>query len=308
MDVESAENTAGKPGSEGVEPDRPGAALPITLRRLLPAGDPASADEIIEGLDLGARPGHATGPGGAAARPRVLLNMVSTADGRASIGGRSGPIGKPADRDVFHALRGSVDAVMAGAGTVRTERYGRMIPDRGRRQKRCERGLSEEPIACIVSERVSLPADLPLLSQPQAKVVIVTGSEATLPASAADVHYVRSRRDGLLDLPAALGELSKRYRVRTLLCEGGPHLSLQLIAAGLVDELWLSLSPKLAGGTPPGGEDLRILAGAALEEPVELDLIGVLESESQLFLRYRVLASAPDSVSRETTLRTSLAS
>ena len=58
--------------------------------------------------------------------------MASTVDGRASIGGRSGAIGNRADRELFHALRASVDAVMAGAGTVRVERYGRIIPDASR--------------------------------------------------------------------------------------------------------------------------------------------------------------------------------
>ncbi len=66
--------------------------------------------------------------------------MVSTADGRASIAGRSGPIGNRADRELFHGLRTAVDAVMAGAGTVRAERYGRIV--RGRvAQARC--GASE---------------------------------------------------------------------------------------------------------------------------------------------------------------------
>ena len=90
--------------------------------------------------------------------------------------------------------------------------------------------------------------------------------------------------------------------------EGGPYLAGQLLAAGLVDELFLSLAPTLAGGGEAGCETLRILAGAELTPPVRLELTGVLESESELFLRYDVGVSAPESVSRETTLRSSLAS
>ena len=75
--------------------------------------------------------------------------------------------------------------------------------------------------------------------------------------------------------------------MRTLLCEGGPHLNGQLFAAGLVDELFLSLAPKLGGGGLTG-ESPRILAGPELEPPLELELLGVLESESQLLLHYRV--------------------
>jgi len=89
-----------------------------------------------------------------------------------------------------------------------------------------------------------------------------------------------------------------------MLCEGGPHLNVTLLAAGLADELFLTLSPKLAGGD--GGESLRILAGPELQPPVELALLGVLSSDSEVFLRYRVRPSAPESVSRETTPSSSL--
>src|ERR1700730_10217858 len=244
---------------------------PLLLRRLLPPGDPATVAEIIETLGLRDRPGATSW------RPHVMLNMVSTADGRASIGGRSGPIGNRADRELFHGLRSAVDAVMVGAGTVRTERYGRSISDQGRRRLRRQRGLREETLAGVVSGRLWALEDIPLLTEPGGSVAILTSSARSLPGSAADVQYVRAERDGGLDLPAALAELRERFAVRTLLCEGGPHLNLQLLAAGLVDELFLSLSPKLAGGENAAGEALRILAGAELKHPVELELLGALE-------------------------------
>jgi riboflavin biosynthesis pyrimidine reductase len=136
-----------------------------------------------------------------------------------------------------------------------------------------------------------------LLAEPAARVVILTPSSASLPAgaAAAEVDYIRAARDGQLDLAAALAELRARFDVRTLLCEGGPHLNAQLLGAGLVDELFLSLSPLLAGGDPAaGGEALRILAGPELSPPVVLELRGVLEHDSGLFLRYGVRAAPPD--------------
>jgi riboflavin-specific deaminase-like protein len=281
--------------------EQPRREFPAAFRRLLPPGDPASAAEIVDGLDLRARASDGR-------RPYVVLNMASTVDGRASIGGRSGAIGNRADRELFHALRASVDAVMAGGATVRVERYGRIIPQAPSRRRRLDRGLSEEPLACIVSGRLALAPDIPLLQEPSARVVIVTPSSASLPATAAHVEYVRAARDGLLDLPRATAELSERFGVRTLLCEGGPHLNSELLLAGLVDELFLSLSPKLAGGEDATGEALRILAGAELAEPVELELLGALESGGHLFLRYGVRASAPERVSRETIAKSSLAS
>src|SRR5271154_3243124 len=242
----------------------PGGPKPLTLSRLLPPGEPAGAERVLagfglDGLAAAARPD----------RPHVMLNMVSTADGHATLGGRSGAISSPADRALFHGLRMAVDAVMAGAATVRVERYGRIVPDASRRALRVERGLSEEPLPCIVSGRLALDAEIPLLAEEAARAGILTSSAASLPEStAAEIHYIRAERDGLLDLPAALAELRERFGVRTLLCEGGPHLNAQLLGAGLVDELFLSLAPILAGGdldgNPAHPEALRILAGAEL--------------------------------------------
>ncbi len=90
-----------------------------------------------------------------------------------------------------------------------------------------------------------------------------------------------------------------------ILCEGGPHLAGQLLAAGLVDELLLTVSPRLAGGEPAGGEALRIVEGPELDPLQELELLGVLHSDSYLFLRYGV--SARERVSRDTTSSSSLA-
>jgi riboflavin biosynthesis pyrimidine reductase len=265
------------------------------LQRLFPPGAPGSVEEIVAGFGLDSLGAGADSDDSSATRPHVILNMVSTADGHATLGGRSGPLSGPADRALFHALRLAVDAVMAGAATVRVERYGRIVPDASRRQTRVEQGRSEEPLACIVSGRLSL-GGIPLLADPAAHVVILTPSSASLPAgtAAAEVDYIRAARDGQLDLAAALAELRARFDVQTLLCEGGPHLNAQLLGAGLVNELFLSLSPLLAGGDPPaGGEALRILAGPELTPPVALQLRGVLEHDSGLFLRYSVRAAPP---------------
>lgn len=285
-------------------PAAPGQALAIT--RLLPPGPPATAQEIVAGFGLhlpatqaawaqsqakvtGRPQASSSAPG----RPRVLLNMVSTLDGRATIGGRSGPIGGPADRELFHALRTVVDAVMVGSSTARAEHYRRLVREDSARALRRARGLEEEPLACIVSGRLALSAqEIPLLGDPQARVAILTSSQDSLAAGEAAVHveYVRAAHEGRLDLRGALEQLPERFAIGTVLCEGGPHLNTQLLAAGLVDEIFLSLAPKLAGGDA-GGEALRILAGEGLDPPAEMQLLGVLEHESHLFLRYGVRAA-----------------
>jgi riboflavin-specific deaminase-like protein len=270
-------------GKLDTRPTPPSAGQPV-FRRLLPPGDPAAVEEILEDLGIGDRGAGAPG------RPYVMLNMVSTVDGRVTIAGRSGSLGNSADRVLFHGLRGAVDAVMAGAGTVQAERYGRIIREQSQRELRVKRGLSAEPIACVVSGRLSLPEGIPLLAEPAAHVVILTASRATLPASGARIEYVRAGREGTVDLPVALAELHDRYGVRTLLCEGGPQLNSRLLASGLVDELFLSLSAKLAGDPADGLAPLRVVAGADFDPPIELELLGVRESGSQLFLSYGVRA------------------
>jgi riboflavin biosynthesis pyrimidine reductase len=252
------------------------------LQRLLPAAEDLMPGQLVEQLGLWERP-SAPPP-----RPRVMLNMVATVDGRATIGGRSGTISDPADRALFHALRGAADGVLVGAGTVRTERYGRIIPDEARREERVRRGLTPEPLACIVSGQLALGEDIPLLQSPGARVVVLTASAASLAATGAEVDYIRSSPQ--LDLGAALAELAERFGIASLLCEGGPHLARQLLGAGLLDELFLSVEPLLTGGEPSGGEALRILAGAELEAPAQLDLLSTLRSGSTLFLRYGVSA------------------
>ncbi len=253
------------------------------LNRLLPPCAPVQVGQFIEELDLAER-----GAAGLSSRPYVLLNMVSTADGRATLSGRSGGIGGQADKALFLGLRTIVDGVMAGAGTVRAERYRRLIRDEGRRAARRERGLAEEPLACVVSGRLALSQEIPLLADPQARVAILTASQASLPPGCkAQIEYVRAMRDGVLDLSGAMGRLRADHGIRTLLCEGGPHLGTQLLQEGLVDELFLSLSPLLASGDTTG-ETLRILSGPELDPPVALELVSVLEHDSHLFLRYRI--------------------
>ncbi|MEA2216776.1 MAG: hypothetical protein QOK19_2337 [Solirubrobacteraceae bacterium] len=261
----------------------PGEGTDIRLQRLLPAGEDLTPEQLVEQLGLWERPSPPP------PRPRVMLNMISTVDGRATIGGRSGTISDAADRALFHALRSPADAVLVGAGTVRTERYGRIIRDEARRRERVRRGLAPEPIACIVSGRLALCEDIPLLQCPGARVVVLTASAASLPATAAEVDYIRSAGPQL-DLATALAELAERFGVASVLCEGGPHLARQLLGAGLLDELFLSVAPLLAGGEPSGGEALRILAGGELDEPAQLELLGTLRSGSTLFLRYGLSA------------------
>jgi riboflavin biosynthesis pyrimidine reductase len=194
-------------------------------------------------------------------RPWVALNMIATADGRATIDGHTRALQNRADYELFHALRARADAVLVGAGTVRAEGYGRM-----------------DQLAVVVSRSLRLPADIGLLRAAENRVVVITPSpDGELPECAASVEYIREA-----DMSVALRRLHDDHGVRTVICEGGPHLNATLLPAGLVDELHLVIAAKLAGGLDP----LTILAGPPLRPPLDLALLSVHESGGYLFLRY----------------------
>jgi riboflavin biosynthesis pyrimidine reductase len=196
-------------------------------------------------------------------RPFLATNFAVTVDGRATIGGKSGPIGSDTDTEMLVRLRGRFDAVMIGAGTMRVERYG---------------GVAT-PLMVLVSGRLDLPWDAPLFSD-GGRVLIFTASETEPPETAADVEVVR--HEGSVDLVAALRHLREKQGVRALLSEGGPHLHSQLWAAGLVDELFLTTAPRMTGAEAP-----RILEGKPLPGSTELELAWLLEEDGELFARYR---------------------
>jgi riboflavin biosynthesis pyrimidine reductase len=222
------------------------------FRCLLPdTGGELTADELAAAV-----PGEP--PDG---RPFLLVNMIATADGRATIAGRTAPIANRADYELFHALRTRVDAVMVGAETVRVESYGPM-----------------DAAAVLVTRSAIVPAGAGLLRAPDNRVVVLTPSpDAELPPCAAAVEYVRGPfAEGVRRLRTELG-------MRSVLCEGGPQVLGELLRARLVDELHLVIAPKLVAGPDP----LTIVTGAALDPPAELELLTLHESGGYLFLRYR---------------------
>lgn len=226
-----------------------------------------------------------------AGRPYLALNFASTADGRITVDGRSGPIGNEADRELFHELRAQADAVMAGAGTVGTERYGRLIRDPERRARRVDAGLDPDPLAVVVTARLTIGPDVPLLQDPDSRVVIVTASDIELAGVAAQVEYLRPppapeevrEPPAELELAPLMGLLRERHGVELVLCEGGSVLAGALLRERLVDELLLSLAPKLAAGEGP-----TIVTGPPLDPPVDMELVTAHEAGGHLFLRYRV--------------------
>ncbi|NLT05936.1 MAG: pyrimidine reductase family protein [Solirubrobacterales bacterium] len=244
----------------------------MSFNRLLPRPGEVTAEQLGGHLDLGSR-----APEG---RPYVVANMVETLDGRAAIEGDTRGLGGPGDRELFHQLRASADALIAGAGTVRVERYGPAVKNDDLRAARERNGLDPVQPVVIVSARLLLPSDLPLLQDPDSRVIVATAADHELEGVAADVSYERTGDDlGLL-----LARLRSEHGVRSLLCEGGPTLLSHLLAARLVDELFVSIAPKVAGG----GDEPTITQGPALPEPTAAELVWLLERDGELFGRWRL--------------------
>jgi riboflavin-specific deaminase-like protein len=214
-------------------------------------------------------------------RPYTIANFVASADGHAAFRGRSRWLSDDGDREMFHGLREHVDAALVGTGTLRIERYGRIIPDPERRRRRAAAGLSPEPLTAIISRSGDVPLDIPLFADPASRVVVFTSSWLDTSSLAAQVDVVHLD-PGELTLTTMMRRLRSAYDVRSLLCEGGPTLFGGLLQEDLVDELFLSLAPKLTGG----GNAPAISAGAELSELRSLSIVWALELDGTLYLRY----------------------
>ncbi|TDB76392.1 pyrimidine reductase family protein [Actinomadura sp. KC216] len=210
----------------------------------------------------------------------LRANMVASLDGAAQRDERSGGLGSPTDQHLFLLLRGLADVVIVGAGTVRAEGYGPVSPSEGWDGVRD--GRSSVPPLAIVSRTLDLAFDAPIFTAAKARTIVLT----TASAAPARLETARERADVIvagtdsLDFPAAFAELAARGH-RRLLCEGGPGVLGQVVAAGLLDELCLTLSPLLLGGNPT-----RILNGPPVAVPPELALAHALLDDDFLFLRY----------------------
>jgi riboflavin-specific deaminase-like protein len=247
----------------------------MALRRLYPEPGEVDVEEAISGLRLAE-----LAPEG---RPYVIDNMVATADGRAAIEGHAGPIGDELDRSLFMRLRTQADCILIGAGTLRAERYGHLVRHPGLRAARAAEGLAPEPLGCLLTRSLQVPWDTSLWTDPASRVALYTSSPRDPPPCAAKVT-VHRMAEAELTVDRMLRSLRADHAVRSVLCEGGPTVNRQLLEADCLDELFLSVEPKLAGG----GDEPTIVGAPPLVRPGRLELVSILEGDGALFLRYRV--------------------
>ena len=214
----------------------------------------------------------------AAGRPWVMLNMVSSLDGATAVDGRSSSLGGSDDTKVFSAIRAMPDVILVGAGTVSAEDYRPVSLDEERRERREAAGLAAAPTLAIVSGRLSIDPEARVFSNPDYKPMVITSTAASpaklaMLGDAADVAILPSLTpaDVLTHLGAA----------RVVLLEGGPTLNGEFAAAGLIDEINLTIASKVVGG-----DSRRIISGLEPIADLSMKVDRVLTGEEEIFVRY----------------------
>jgi riboflavin biosynthesis pyrimidine reductase len=260
----------GRPGTR-----RPGEAAERAsghdrrMRRLLPS----PADEV----DLVAAYAYPDG------RPWMRADMVASADGAATVDGYSEGLSGTADKEVFGLLRGLCDVVVVGATTARREGYGPARSNPRYLDLRQAAGQPPVPAIAVVSNSLDLDFTADLFTAATTPTLLITSGKAdpAAVAEARDVVEVVVAGEDRVDMAAALDELARRG-YRRQLTEGGPHLLGQIVTAGRLDELCLTISPLLTGSDAA----LRIISGTHFDPPVRLRLDLLLEEDGNLFTRY----------------------
>jgi riboflavin biosynthesis pyrimidine reductase len=217
----------------------------------------------------------------------LRANMVSTLDGAATgPDGKTGSINNEADHKVFMLLRTLADVVIAGAGTARAEGYGRTRPPAGELAA-LRTGRPAAPTLLLVSRSAALP---PKLATPPDEAEGEQGDVLLATCEAAGEQALDAAREALgedtvlvlgtaeVDLPDLVDHLLERGLSR-MLTEGGPHLLRDMAAAGVVDEICLTVVPQVLGGAHP-----RILAGGDVDLALSPRLL--LEAEGTLLGRW----------------------
>jgi len=216
-------------------------------------------------------------------RPAVRLNMIVSVDGGTSWNGVSGALGGPADKALFAVLRSLADVVLVASGTMRAEKYGPVVMSPSMQDARRKRGQAPVPPIAVVSGSAEFDWDAPFFTDATERPVIITTSSAPsdVRARAAEVADVIVAGDDEVDLGRALQELGA-LGARHVLAEGGPTLNGELARVDLLDELCVTLAPRLASG-----DAKRLIAGSTLDVLERLRLRSVCEQDDYLFLRYR---------------------
>jgi riboflavin biosynthesis pyrimidine reductase len=269
-----------------------------TFEVLVASGDgaPAAAEQPYGGaLEFPTEP-----------RPYVVVNFVASIDGVASLGVTDGTDSTKlsgssrADRYLMALLRAQADVLLIGAGNVRATPGHQWIPSAVAGDQtaliesyRVERsGKAEPPPLVVVSGSGDLPAHV-ALDQPATSTAVVTTAKGADKVRKAHplVSVIVVDGGGEMDGGAVIAAVTGAFGAGLVLCEGGPSLFGQLLAGNAVQELFLTVSPKIAGRDNDEARPGLVSGWAAAPDGLrDARLVSVRRAEQHLFLRYSLEA------------------
>ncbi len=235
-------------------------------------------EDLLEPYRSTDRTPPASGPG-----CWVMANMVAGLDGCAAVGGRVGALSGGVDAELFRQLRALADVVLVGAETVRREGYGPVKVSDAEQARRRAEGRPPLPPVAVVSRSLSFDFGSDLFTAPadDARTMIIT-CRAAAPERLAQVSplaEVVMAGEEQVEPRLALSVLAQ-LGAKVVLCEGGPSLLGEIVAAGLLDELCLTVSPVM------GGDPLPVAITPQGTDLAQFGVSGVAEHDGTLFLRY----------------------
>ena len=222
-------------------------------------------------------------------RPFVTANFALTWDARISTRqGTPSDFSSPRDKRRLIEIRADCDAILASAKTISADNMTMGLPDPALRRARLQRGQSEYPLRVLLTNSGRINPALQIFTKNFSRIIIfsTTRMPARTRAELADHADLWLHEAATVSLPAMLATLRADYGVKRLVCEGGAQVFRSLLTARLVDELHVTLAPRIFGGrTAP---TLTSLAGDFLPESVALKLHATEVVDGECFLRYRV--------------------
>ena len=238
-------------------------------------------------IDVNSRPRTKT-----SSLPFLLVNMAMAADGKIATANRAvSSFGSRRDQNHLLQLRATADAVMAGARTLDLNAINMGPGPAKYRRLRLKRGLAEFNVRIIVSRSGTVNPRAEVFQRQFSPIIIFTTRRATaarlkeLRAVAAEVRICGAKE---INFPRALRWLRAKWRIKRLLCEGGGELNDALFRAGLVNQLHLTICPKIFGGrTAPTIADG--LGAGSLARATQLALESARRQGDEMFLVYSVL-------------------
>lgn len=222
-------------------------------------------------------------------RPYVVSNMVMSLDGTVVVEGTERGLGSPIDQALMRELRVNVDVVVNGANTLRISGTSSRVSEHLVETRR-SRGLTPHPIAAVLSASGDLPLERLFFTARDFEAVVFLADSA--PADRRTAIEATGRQVVIVPadeaVPAMLRHMRREQGARSLLVEGGPHLLGSLVAAGALDEYFLTLGPVIVAGDSALPATITSRP-PSIEGLTHLDLVSAhLEpTTSELYLRYR---------------------